>query len=72
MTAGGREGSTVVGKVKNGRVSFSAGGQTNGFSQFKVDLICLPMLAHRGSFSIGSHRPLPYAKLSGTNLKTGT
>jgi len=30
------------------------------------------MVPHCGSFSIGMRRPLPYAKLSGTNLKIGT
>jgi len=42
---------TIVGKVKNGRV-FAVCGQTNGFSQFKVDSICLPMFPHCGSFTI--------------------
>jgi len=61
-------GFTIVGKVKNGRVSFAVCGQTNRFSQFKVDSICLPMFPHCGSFTIRLHRPLPHAKLSGTNL----
>ena len=63
---------TVVGKIKNGCVFFAAGVQTNGFSQFNVDSICLPMFPHCGSFSIGPCRPLPYAKLSGTNPEIGT
>ena len=51
---------------------FAVCGQTNGLSQFKVDSICLSMFPHSGSFSIGPCRPLPYAKLSGTNPETGT
>ena len=51
---------------------FTAGGQTNGFSQLKVDSIGLPMFLHCGSFSTEPLRPLPYAKLSGANLKIGT
>jgi len=58
---------TIVGKAKNDRVFFAAGGQANGFSQFKVDSIQLPMFQHYDSFSIGLRRPLPHAKLSGTN-----
>ena len=49
----------------------AAGGQTNRFSEFKVDSICLPMFPHCGSFSI-TRRPLPYAKLSGTNREIDT
>ena len=52
-----------VGKDKNSRVFFAVGGQTNGFSQFKVDSICFPMFSHCGSFGIGPLRPLPHAKL---------
>ena len=63
---------TIVGNVKNGRVFFAVCGQTNGFSQFKVDSICLPMFPHCGSFTIRPHRLLPLAKLSGTNLKIST
>jgi len=37
----------------------------------QVDSICLPMLPHCDSFSIGPRRPLPHVKLSGTNLKIG-
>ena len=37
--------SLMVGKVENGRGFFAAGGQTNGFSQFKVDSICLSKLS---------------------------
>ena len=51
---------------------FAPGGQTNGFSQFKVYLVCLPMFQHRGTFSIGPCRPLPHAKLIATKLKIGT
>jgi len=59
----------IVGKVENGRgCSAAGGGQTNEFSQFKVNSICLPMFLHCGSFG----RPLPHAKLIGTNLETGT
>jgi len=51
-------------------VFFPAGAQTNGFSQFKVDSICLRTFPHCGSFIIAAaRRPLPHAKLSGTNLK---
>jgi len=57
---------------KRPRGFFAAGGQTNGFSQFKADSIFLPMFPHCGSFSIGPLRPLPHAKLSSTNLKIGT
>jgi len=63
---------TIVRKVKNSRAFFAAGGQTNGFSQFKVDSICFPMFPHCGSLSIGLRRPLPHVKLSGTNPKIGT
>ena len=63
---------TVVGKVENGRGFFAAGGQTNGFSRFKVDSICLSMFPHHGYFGIGPPRPLSHDKLSGTKLKTGT
>ena len=38
----------------------------------QVDSICLPIFLHCGSFSIGPCRPLPYAKLSGTNSEIGT
>jgi len=51
---------------------FAAGGQTNGFSQFKVDSVCLPTFPHCGSFSIAPHRPLPHAKLNGTKPEIGT
>jgi len=61
-----------VRKDENSLVFFAVGGQTNGFSQFKVDSICFPTFSHCGSFSIGPLRPLPHAKLSGTNLKIGT
>ena len=44
----------IVGKVENGCDLFATGGQTNGFSQFKVDSICLLMFLHCGAFSIGS------------------
>ena len=63
---------TIVGKVQNGRCFFAAGGQTNGLSQFKVNSICLPIFPHCGSLSIGLHRPVPHAKLSGINLKIDT
>jgi len=53
-------------------VFFAVCGQNNGLSQFKVDSICLSMFQHCGSFSIGPCRPLPYAKLSGTNPEIGT
>ena len=39
--------------VENGRDLFAGGGQTNGFSQFKIDSICLPMIQNCGSFSVG-------------------
>jgi len=55
---------SIVGKGAAG------GGQTNEFLQFKLDLICLPM--NCGSFTIRSCRPLPHAKLSGTNPDIGT
>ena len=63
---------TIVGKVKNRRVFFAVCGRTIGLLQFKVDSICLSMFLHCGSFSTGPCRPLPYAKLSGTNLEIGT
>jgi len=66
---------TIVGQVKNARVFVAVCGQTNVLSQFKVDSICLPMFPHChdcGSFSIGPCRPLPYAKLSGTNPELDT
>jgi len=53
-------------------VFFAVCDQANGFSQFKVDSICLPMFPYCGSFTIGPRRSVPYAKLSGTNLKIGT
>jgi len=62
----------IVGQVKNVRVFFAVCGQTNGLSHYKVDSICLPMFPHCGSFSIGPHRLLPYAKLSGPNPQIGT
>jgi len=34
---------TIVEKVENMRALFAAGGQTNEFLQFKLDLICMPM-----------------------------
>jgi len=49
------------GKSKK-RVFFTAGDQTNSI---------FSMFPHCGSFSIRLHRPLPYAKLSGTDLKIG-
>ena len=61
----------IVGRVGNG-YAFCAGGQANGFSQFKIDSICLPLFPNCGSFSIEPCRPLPHAKLSGTNLKIGS
>jgi len=61
----------IVGKAKKPRMFFSAGGQSNQFSQFKVDAVCSPIFLHCGSFSFRSRRPLLYAKLSGTNLKMG-
>jgi len=64
--------SAIVGKIKNDHVFFAVCGQTNGFSQFKVDSICLPMIPHCGSFSIGPRRPLTYTKLSSTNPEIGT
>ena len=53
---------------------FTAGGvgQTNEFSQFKGDSICLPMVPHCGSFGSRLRKPLPHAKLRDTNLKIGT
>ena len=51
---------------------FAAGGETNEFSKFKIDSICLPTFLRRDSFSIGLHRPPPHAKLSGTNPEMGT
>ena len=39
-----------------GRVFFAVCGQTNGFSQFKIDSIRLSMVQHCGSFSIGPRR----------------
>ena len=63
---------TIVGESWACRGFFAAGGQTQWFSQFKVDSMCLPMFPHCGSFGIGPRRPLPYAKLSGTNPEIGT
>ena len=54
------------------RGSFAAGGQTNELLQFKGVLIYLPMFYNYDSFSIRSYKPLPHAKLSGTNPEIGT
>jgi len=52
--------------------TINGNGQTDVFSQFKVDSICLPMFPHCGSFfSIGPRRPLPYAKFKGTRPQRG-
>jgi len=40
--------------------------------QFKVDSVCSAIFPNCGSFSTGPCRPLPYAKLNGTNLEIGT
>jgi len=45
---------TIVGKVENGCGLFATGGQTNGFLEFKLDLIFLPMFWNCGSVSIRS------------------
>jgi len=62
----------IVGKVENGRGIFVAGGKTNEFLQFKLDLICLPM-SYRIVVSVSDcvdHYKIN-AKLSGTNLEIG-
>ena len=51
---------------------FAVCGQINGLLQFKVDSICFPMFPHCGSSIVRPSRPLPYAKLSGTNPEIGT
>ena len=59
-------------KVENGQCFFAARGQTTELLQFKIDLNRLSMVKNCGSFSVRSCRPLPHAKLSGTNPEIGT
>jgi len=51
---------------------FAAGGQTNGFSQFKVIQSVCQCLDIVVLLVLDREDPIPHAKLSGTNLNIGT
>ena len=62
---------TIVGKVKKARVFLLFVVKPRGSHSSKlIQSVC--QWFHIVFFSIGQRRPLPYAKLSGTNLKIGT